>query len=272
MICFSFFSLRGQTAVSHKILNGKLKKSSFKKLVKKARSADVVFFGEIHDDAISHWLQLKLVKELDKDHEVVIGMEMFERDMQKALNAFMQSEIDLETLEDTVSLWNNYKTDYAPIVEYAKENNISVVASNIPRKYARQVYKGGFEVLNQLSEEERSYVAPLPVPYDAELPGYQNMLKMVEGHGGDNFPKAQAIKDATMAYSISETVLNNAKYVHLNGKYHSDNKEGIIWYLNQYKPKLKIMTITVLRGNDEEIKRNVADFLILVDEDMLKTF
>jgi len=64
------------------------------------------------------------------------------------------------------------------------------------------VYKNGFEIVEDLVEEEQQWIAPLPIPYDADLPGYKAMLGMVEGHDSENFPKAQAIKDATMGSRI----------------------------------------------------------------------
>ena len=272
LIALCFLSSNAQGLESHKILNSKLKKSSFKKLLKEMKQADVIFFGEMHDDPISHWLELKVIKALKDKNDIVIGLEMFERDTQENLDKYLQDKMDLEQFETEARTWNNYKTDYAPIVNFAKSNNIKVVATNIPRSYASMVYKNGFEVIDNLVSEEKKFIAPLPIEYDPELPGYKNMAKMVEGHGGENFPKAQAIKDATMAYSIAETYEAGKKYVHLNGKYHSDSKEGIIWYLNRYKPGLKVLTISTVMSDSVEITKGLADFIIVVDADMTKTF
>ncbi|GLR15522.1 ChaN family lipoprotein [Portibacter lacus] len=261
-----------QSAESHQIFTESLKKSNFKKLLKKAKNADVIFFGEMHNDPISHWLQLKLIKELDKDNNLIVGLEMFERDNQEALNNYLDGSIDAKKLEEDARLWNNYKTDYAPIVDYAKENDIKVIASNIPRTYASMVYKQGFESIESLVAEEKAYIAPLPIPYDASLPGYVKMLNMMEGHAGENFPKSQAVKDATMAYSINENYETNKKFVHLNGKYHSDNFEGIIWYLNEYNPALKVLTISTDMTDTPKSELAKADFIILVDKDMTKTY
>lgn len=238
--------------------------------MKKAKKADVIFFGELHNDPMSHWLEIKLIKELAKDHDLVIGLEMFERDNQEILDQYLQNTIDLKILERDARLWTNYQTDYAPIVDFAKEKGFPVIATNIPRRYATMVYKNGFESINTLVAEEKAFIAPLPIDYDPDLPGYKNMLSMVEGHGGENFPKAQAIKDATMAHSISESYKPGKKYVHINGKYHSDNYEGIIWYLNRYQPDLKILTISTVMSGEEEM--GAADFIISIDKDMTKTY
>lgn len=130
-------------------------------------------------------------------------------------------------------LWKNYPTDYAPLVNFAKENNIVFAATNVPRRYASMVTKGGFQVLDTISAKEKTWIAPLPIAYNAELPGYKNMLTMMPGHVGENFPKAQAIKDATMAYFILQYYRPGSLFIHYNGSHHSENYEGIVWYLKR---------------------------------------
>ena len=182
------------------------KKTSFKKLVKHSQEQDVVLFGELHNSAIAHWMQLELVKALHKKAEIAIGAEMFEADNQDEINDYLSGNIDEKAFDTLARFWSNYKTDYRPIVEYAKKNELPFVASNIPRRYASLVYKKGFEALDSLSGEEKSWIAPLPIEYDPTLPGYQEMMKMMPGHANENFPKAQAIKDATMAYFMYDSL------------------------------------------------------------------
>ena len=268
--------LDAQNAHSHLIFDKNMKKSSFKKILKKCAKADVIFFGEVHSDPIAHWLELKLLQNLHSAGNVVLGLEMFERDNQDVLEKFVQGDIDEEDFEASARLWKNFKTDYLTLLNYAKENNIDCVATNIPRTYATLVYKEGFDVLNGLVEEELKYIAPLPIPYDPELKSYKEMLDMVEGHGGENFPKAQAIKDATMAHSISESFVDGKKYIHLNGSYHSDNFEGIVWYLQKYRPELNVITISSIPSNMDAINKNEikgkADFVVIIDETMTQTY
>jgi uncharacterized iron-regulated protein len=138
------------------------------------------------------------------------------------------------------------------------------------------VAKGNFAALDTISEKEKSWIAPLPIAYDSSLPGYKNMLAMMPGHGGSNLPKAQALKDATMAYFILKHYEQGKVFLHFNGSYHSDNYEGILWHLKQAKPELKYATITTVSQKDvnklmpEHLKR--ADFIICVDEDMTSTY
>jgi uncharacterized iron-regulated protein len=201
---------------------------------------------------------------------------MFEADNQQALNLYLQDSIDYKGLDSLARLWPNYKTDYAPLVHLAKEKNQPFIATNIPRRYANMVFKKGFEVLDTLSEKEKSWIAPLPIEYDPELPGYKNMLQMMGGHGGENLPKAQAIKDATMAYFIAQNFNPEKKFIHFHGTYHTDNYEGILWYLKKLLPDNKYVTLsTVLQSNVNELeKENIgkADYIICVDEDMTSTY
>ena len=201
---------------------------------------------------------------------------MLEADNQKQVNQYLKGEINQKKLDSTSRLWFNYKTDYKPLVDFAKENNVAFIATNIPRRFASLVFKNGFEALDRVSTEEKSWIAPLPILYDATLPGYVKMVQEMGGHGGENLPKAQAVKDATMAYFISKNRTENSLFIHYNGSYHSDNFEGIYWYLKQQNPNLKIITIATVSQKDisklEVEHYNKATFIIVIDEDVTKTY
>ena len=205
-----------------------------------------------------------------------MGAEMFEADNQTQLNDYLAGEIDEKAFDTVARLWKNFSTDYKPLVDFAKTNNIKFIASNVPRRFAGLIFKGGFKALEKLSDEEKSWVAPLPISYDKNLPGYIKMKTMMGGHGGDNLPKAQAIKDATMSYFILKNRENNKLFIHYNGSYHSDNYEGINWYLNQSNSNLKIVTVSVVE--QENVKKFnkenkfKADFIIVVPTTMTKTY
>jgi uncharacterized iron-regulated protein len=266
----------GQDLSAYQIFNAKGKKVSFKKMLKELGSADVLMFGELHDNPIAHWMQLETTVALHKTNSLTLGAEMFETDNQEALNNYLASNINQQGLDTTARLWRNYKTDYKPLVEFAKENSIPFIATNIPRRYASMVYRGGFEALDTLSDSEKKWIAPLPILYDAEVACYKNILKMSHGHGGENLPKAQAIKDATMAHNILKHWNPKRLFVHYQGSYHSDNHEGILWYLHQLKPDLNYISITTkLQENVSKLEdehKGTADFIIVVDKDMTKTY
>jgi len=95
------------------------------------------------------------------------------------------------------------------------------------------------------------------------------------GHANENLPKAQAIKDATMAHFIFKNLDKGQQFLHFHGTFHSNNFEGIIWYLKRLNPELKVMSIASAEQADisklEEENYDLADFILVVDEDMCKT-
>ncbi len=258
------------------LYNSEGKKVSYNKMIKQLAKKDIVLFGEFHNNAISHWLELAVAKDLSEKRNLTFGAEMFEADNQQALNNYLAGKITAKGLDSSARLWNNYKTDYAPIVNFAKEKNAPFIATNIPRRYASLVSKKGFEALDTLSALEKIWIAPLPMDYDAQLPGYVKMIEMMGGHGGPNMPKAQASKDATMAYFILQNFKPGNLFIHYNGSFHSENYDGINWYLKRKQPDLKYATITtVSQKNIKELlaeNKGKADYIICVDEDMTNTY
>lgn len=271
-----FVRADAQQKPAYVLYNAKGKKVSYKKMIRLLAKKDVVLFGEFHNNPIAHWLELTVAKDLKQKRELVFGAEMFEADNQQALTDYLEGRINAKKLDSSARLWNNYKTDYAPLVNFAKEIKAPFIATNIPRRYAALVSKKGFEALDTIPAQAKSWMAPLPMDYDSTLPGYVNMLKMMAGHGSANMPKAQASKDATMAYFILQNLKAGALFLHYNGAYHSDNYDGINWYLKKKKPELNIGTIsTVSQKNIKELlaeNKGKADFIICVDEDMTTTY
>lgn len=254
----------------------------YKKLVKDALEADIILFGELHNNPISHWMQLELTRDIfaDKGTNLVLGAEMFETDNQMLMDEYLSGNIREKNFEDEAKLWDNYKTDYKPLVEFANTNKLRFVACNVPRRYASVVHKKGFEGLDALSDDAKELLPDLPIAYDPELPGYKAMIEMMggmgSGHANPNLPKAQALKDATMANSILENFEPGKLFIHYNGAYHSNNFEGIYWYLKQQNPELKILTITTVEqdeiGKLTEENTGVADYTICVPSGMTKTY
>lgn len=273
---FLLTTVFSQQKPAYVLYNAKGKKVGYDKMIKILSEKDIVLFGEFHNNPISHWMQLEVTTSLKQNREMVLGAEMFEQDNQEALNLYLQGKIKAKGLDSMARLWKNYPTDYAPLVNFAKENNIDFAATNVPRKYAAMVAKGGFEALDTISAKEKSWIAPLPIAYDTELPGYKKMLEMMGGHSGANLPKAQAIKDATMAYFILQHYKTGSLFMHYNGSYHSDNYEGILWHLKNKRPELKYGTITTVSQKDVNIllaeNMGRADYIICVPENMTTTY
>ncbi len=169
--------MNAQNKPAYILYNTKGKKISFKKMIKTLQMKDIALFGEFHDNPICHWLELEVTKELMQYRDLVLGAEMFERDNQQALDMYLNGTINDRGLDSMARLWKNYKTDYAPLVNFAKENKIVFAATNIPRRYAALVAKGGFEALDTISAVEKSWMAPLPIDYEENYDGILWFLK-----------------------------------------------------------------------------------------------
>ena len=266
----------GQSVAAYEIYNAKGKKVTFKKMIKTLKKKDIILFGEIHDNPISHWLQYEVTKELNSRRRLILGAEMFEADNQVPLDEYLAGSINDKELDSLARLWINYKTDYAPLVDFAKENSIPFVATNIPRRYASMVYKLGFESLDTLSKEEKSWMAPLPIAFDSELPTYKSILELMGDHGTPELVMAQAVKDATMAHFIAKNHIDGHLSLHYNGAFHSNFYEGILWYLKRENEDYNYAVITtVSQKNVKKLtneNKGKADFIICVDEDMTTTY
>ena len=250
----------------------------YSNLIEQSLQHDLIFFGELHNSAIAHWLQHEMVRDLaaDQSANLMIGMEMFEADQQVLIDEYFSGIISHNSFESEARLWNNYQTDYKPIVEFARSNNLKLVATNIPRRYASSVYRDGLDALSALGAAAKQWVAPLPIYVDKDLPAYQNMLQMAHGHGGDNLIYAQAVKDATMAHFILLNMGLNDRMIHLNGSYHSNDREGIVWYIKEMVSGYNILTINTITVDDpNDVDTDIlqsADITLVVPSRMTTTY
>lgn len=240
---YSSSSAQGQ---AYQFFSNKGKKLDFKEVIKMANNADVTFFGELHNNSLTHWLQLQLLKGMAENNpDLILAAEFFERDDQLNIDEWFSDQMTEKNFEAEAKLWNNYKTDYRPLMRFAKEHHLKFIASNVPRKYASLVSKSGIQILDSLSEEAKSYFAQIPFEIDMTMPGYVAMKDMM--HGGpmnsDFMVEAQALKDATMAESLVNSIAEGDKILHINGSYHSKDDEGILWYLKRKFPDLKMLNI-----------------------------
>lgn len=249
------------------------------KMYESINQAEVTFFGELHNNSVAHWLQLQILKNLKENQkDIVLGGEFFERDEQLHIDEWLEGKITDKNFEAEAKLWNNYLPDYKPLMLFAKENQIPFVATNIPRKYASVVSREGLERLESFSTEAKKSMAPLPIEVDMTLPGYVGMKGMMHGSGmnADFMVEAQAIKDATMAYSLFEFINKKKSIFHVNGSYHSNNYEGIVWYLRKEYPKIKILTIATVEQEDTsallDASKGIADFIIVLPSDSPKSY
>ncbi|MEI6433291.1 MAG: ChaN family lipoprotein [Bacteroidota bacterium] len=270
---------------AYQIYNSKGKQVDYKEMLKAAKKSDIIFFGELHDNPICHWLELEFTKDLyaEKGVNLVLGAEMFETDNQLLINEYLSKMIRKKDFEAEAKIWPNYKNDYAPLLDFAREKGVKFTATNIPRRYAALVNQKGFEGLDSINAMQRGLIAPLPVKYPDSLECYADIAKSagegLSAHAAANLGKAQAIKDATMAHFLMKNAFSDKTILHFNGSYHSDNYQGIVWYVNQiirktsFEPKILTISCIEQENIDTLSKAEVskADFIIVIPSSMTKT-
>lgn len=254
---------------------------SLDRLAEALTDIDVIFFGEEHNDSVAHVLQHALLIALDTRHNgLALSLEMFASDDQLVLDEYLAGLITERNLAKDAALWNNYK-DYRPLVEYAKEHQLDVLAANAPGRYTNRVTREGLESLRALDRRAKALLAPLPV--DTLTGAYHDKFTgLMGGHDGMGNMKiyqSQNLWDATMAYRISRLAKKKSarKILHVNGRFHSDERLGTVAHLRNYAPKLSVSNISCFPHEhfnepDWTALSHLADYVILTDPTIAKSF
>lgn len=277
------FSGNSQGKPAYELYKSNGKKAKYDKMIKDLAESDMVFFGEYHTNPISHWLQLEMSKSFyeAKGEKLFFGAEMFENGNQLVLNEYLQGFYkEDKMIPEITQMWGNYKTDYKPLLDFAKEKNLRFIATNIPRRYASMINKKGIEVLKDLSPEARAMIGPdLETYFDPTVKAYAEMADMMGGHVPPNMlniQTAQAAKDATMAHFSLKNFSKGDLLFHFEGSYHSNYGQGIIWWINKIQPGLSIKSVTTVMAAeweefDKDEKETIADYIIVVADHMTQT-
>lgn len=269
--------------VHYKIYDTKAKQTvTVEKIVSRMAEADVLFFGEEHNDSIGHYLENKIFRELVSVYgkQIALSLEMFETDGQLVLNEYLAGKIDEARFAKDVRLWSNYK-DYRPMIEHAKQNSIPVIAANPPRRYVTMVSRRGMASLDSLSKEAKKLL-PL-LPFDTLTGRYrEKFFETMKGSPGGNNPKvyhSQSLWDAGMSYSIYSYLKKNKgqKVFHCVGKFHCDEKLGTAAQLVLRNKKLKFLNISCFPDEsfdnpDWEKLNYLGDYIIITNPLLKKTF
>ncbi len=262
---------------------------AFSQLADDAAKADIVFFGEQHDDAETHRAELALLSAIaERRGKVILSLEMFERDVQPLLDAYLAGTLSEAEFRAQSRPWPNYETDYRPLVELAKAKQWPVLASNIPRRFASMVSRRGLSAIDSLESGDRAHVAQeILCPKDQY---YTNFVEVMGGgHGGatpatappatappatapsassmsgmtDLFYEAQCVKDETMAESIVRARAaygGNPIVVHVNGSFHSDFGLGTAARVRRRLPSARTVVVSAVPTPDPA-KAKAAELL-----------
>lgn len=284
ILMVSFINLtNAQHKPAYQIFKNNGKAAKYDKMIKDLAESDMVFFGEYHDNPISHWLQLEMSKSFFdlKGQRLIFGAEMFENGNQLVLNEYLQDFYpEDKMLPEITQLWANYKTDYKPLIDFAKEHKLRFIATNIPRRYASMLNKKGMDALKELSPEALEMISPdLETFFDPTVKAYAEMADKMGGHVPKNMLNiqiAQASKDATMAHFSLKNLNPEDFLFHFQGSYHSNYNQGIIWWINKIQPGIIIKSITTVMQSEwddmsKEDKSEIANYIIVVPDAMTRT-
>ncbi len=254
--------------------SGEKRFSDFEAMLADLARHDVVFVGEQHDDPATHRLERAILEGLARRRaNLIVAMEMFERDVQQTLSDYLAGRLSEEEFLKTSRPWPRYATDYRSLVEMARAHKWPVVASNTPRRIASQVSKKGLEAAQSLPKAERNLIAAeLKCPMDDYFKRFSE--EMSQGHPGqdakpadqkqqeeqksmvERFYYAQCVKDETMAESIANQFNSNDAtqprplVVHFNGAFHSDYRLGTAGRVIRRMPKSKLRVVSIVPLED----------------------
>jgi len=267
-------------AEQYRIYDGKGNPATLAHILKAASSSDAVFLGENHDDAVGHAFQAEVFRQLVDaeiaNRKIGLTLEMFERDVQVVLDEYLSGLITENHFLLSSRPWGNYKWDYRPLVELAKEKKLPVIAANAPRRYINMVSRNGRGSLNGLSKDAHKWLPPLP--YAEPSAAYAAKFKALMGPspeaqmGIDNILASQSLWDGAMAHAVATFLDKNKKglAVHLNGGFHTESRLGTVEHLLKYRPKTRVTVITIryeddFKTFDKTKHTDIGDFVVLTD-------
>ena len=304
----------------YRVFTGSGEKVSLDAVVNTMAGKEVVFIGESHDDLTGHHVELELLSRAFAAYgsekgtsatarPVTLSLEMFERDVQYIVDEYLQDQITEDQFRSSSRPWPEYETDYRPLIEFAKEHGLDVVAANAPRRYANRVTRFGRDALLDLSPRALESLPPLPygMPSDQYREQFQTAMveameemrercpmptSMQRAHTADSAPSAapmmshamssdplnaQALWDASMAYSISDYLKQkpDALVLHMVGSFHVERGTGTPEHLERYRPGTSTMIVVIRPVENIELFDPERDgeneaFVILTDESVTR--
>jgi uncharacterized iron-regulated protein len=257
--------------------------SDFEMMLADVVTADVVFVGEQHDDPNTHELELQLLEGIARRRlaAVIVGFEMFERDVQEPLDHFQMGHMDEKEFLSSSRPWPNYAKDYKPLVDFAVKQNWPLVATNVPREVAGDVSRRGLGTLSSRSGDQTRWFAkdvacaPKGEYFDrfAEAMG-EHPKKGTDAPDLSRYFQAQCLKDATMSESIAQAYQAGSiggkrpLLVHFNGAFHSDFGLGTAERTRERLSGKRVMVLTMLpvdeldHASPDKTDRRRGDYLV----------
>jgi uncharacterized iron-regulated protein len=246
------------------------------------RDADVAYLGEFHNDPGTHQLQAAILEGVARRREgtIVLSLEMFERDVQPTLDAYLAGSLDEAVFLAQSRPWGNYRNDYRPMVEIAKARQWPVVGGNVPRRLASVVARAGLAALDTIPESDRPFVAAEhSCPRNAYWERFRETMGDMSGHGMQLTPEqvesmvwrtyeAQCVKDEAMAEAIvAARAAHGTLVIHANGSFHSNYHLGTVERVKRRDRAARQVVVTFLPVEDLDAangrpQRKMGDYIV----------
>lgn len=235
---------------------------SLDKAANLAQKYDIVFFDEFHDQQSIHDAEAAFLSAMHKKNpDMILSLEMFERDVQPVMDEYLKGDINEVEFKANSRPWSNYDEAYRPLIEFAKAEDIYVLAGNIPRRMANQYAKAGD--FSTIAGDDKQY---MPRRHLVEYKAYYEKFKAYMSEGEENthmkmtperiekFYKAQCLKDDAMAESLVDynEAHPEAKILHMQGEFHGGEHLGVVEKVHKLNPDLKLLVITPVEAKDYE--------------------
>jgi uncharacterized iron-regulated protein len=262
----------------YRIYRGDGTAATMGELLAAMEAAEVTFIGEVHNDPVAHYLEEQLLRRT-WDARLALSLEMFERDVQYILDEYLAGLITEPNFIASGRAWKNYASDYRPLVDFAKEKGLRVIAANAPRRYVNRVSRLGAASLDQMHGEARRFLPPLPYAKAsaAYAARFAHIMNEHQGTGGSPLSEsaersleAQSLWDASMAYSIAEfmTAHPGSRILQVNGSFHTSQRLGIVEHLLRYRPQTDVLVVTIVSDRsfpafDAATMKGEGDFVVI---------
>lgn len=233
-------------------------RASIAAIVAAMEGSEAVLVGEEHNDPVTHRVQALLLERAVAEHgarrPVVLSLEMFERDVQHVVDEYLADLITEDHFLRSSRPWDNYAPDYRPMVEFARERGLAVVAANAPRRYVNRASRLGRESLEALGPEARRHLPPLPYPEAS--PAYQAEWDALMGpamaHMSGSPLDGQTLWDASMGHAVVTALEETpgALVLHMAGGFHVENATGTPDAIQHYRPGTRTLIVAARPAPD----------------------
>lgn len=250
--------------------------SSVDAIVAAMASSEAVLVGEEHNDPVTHRVQALLVQRafmrFGSQRPVVLSLEMFERDVQYIVDEYLDDLITEDHFRRSARPWDNYATDYRPMVEFAKTHGMEVVAANAPRRYVNRASRLGRDSLEALGSDARRYLPPLPYPEasDAYRAEWDALMGDAMAHMSGDPLDGQTLWDASMGHAVAAALDANegGLVLHMAGGFHVENATGTPEALQHYRPGTRALVVAARPAADPtawdaERLQGLGDFVVV---------